>query len=238
MKVMLKLLLLIPLCVASAAAATDTVATRVELDSIEQRVQPCMACHGAEGRATSDGYYPRIAGKPAGYLYHQLLHFREGRRQYPMMSYLVERQSEAYLREMADYFANQHLPYAPPQQPSVDAAVLERGRRLVLDGDPQRELPSCRACHGERLTGTQPAIPGLLGLSHDYLLAQLGAWRLNQRRAHAPDCMAQIVDKLKDDELYAAAAWLATQPLPADTTPAAMPAVALPIACGSAGAGR
>ena len=28
----------------------------------------CTGCHGAEGRAASDGYYPRIAGKPAGYL--------------------------------------------------------------------------------------------------------------------------------------------------------------------------
>ena len=27
----------------------------------------CTTCHGKEGRAGPDGYYPRIAGKPAGY---------------------------------------------------------------------------------------------------------------------------------------------------------------------------
>lgn len=205
-----------------------------ELDSIEQRVKPCMACHGAEGRATNDGYYPRIAGKPAGYLYHQLLNFRDGRRQYPAMTYLVERQSDAYLREMAGFFADQHLPYPAPQPPVAEAAIIERGRQLVLDGDPRRALPSCRSCHGERLTGVQPAVPGLLGLSHDYLVAQLGAWRLGQRRAHSPDCMAQVVEKLSPEELFAASAWLATQPLPADPLPATDSSTAMPLDCGSA----
>ena len=49
-------------------------------DTMAERVRACTACHGKEGRATSDGYYPRIAGKPAGYLYAQLRHFRDGRR--------------------------------------------------------------------------------------------------------------------------------------------------------------
>ena len=51
-----------------------------QLDIMEQRMQACVACHGKEGRATSTGYFPRIAGKPAGYLYNQLVNFREGRR--------------------------------------------------------------------------------------------------------------------------------------------------------------
>jgi len=47
-------------------------------DTMAQRTQACTACHGKEGRAASDGYYPRIAGKPAGYLYNQLLHSAMG----------------------------------------------------------------------------------------------------------------------------------------------------------------
>jgi cytochrome c553 len=39
-------------------------------------VAACTLCHGKEGVAGTDGYYPRIAGKPAGYLYQQLLNFR------------------------------------------------------------------------------------------------------------------------------------------------------------------
>ena len=36
-------------------------------DTIAQRAAACVACHGREGRATSAGFFPRIAGKPAGY---------------------------------------------------------------------------------------------------------------------------------------------------------------------------
>ncbi|MGH8431128.1 MAG: c-type cytochrome, partial [Solimonas sp.] len=68
-------------------------------DTIAQRVLPCAACHGEEGRATRDGYYPRIAGKPAGYLYSQLINFREGRRLNAQMTYMTQRQGDAYLRE-------------------------------------------------------------------------------------------------------------------------------------------
>src|SRR3546814_13737020 len=88
---------------------------------------------------------------------------------------------------MADYFAARHVPYPPPQKPKTTADILERGRTLVNDGDAALDVPACRACHGEQLTGVQPATPGLLGLSHDYLIGQLGAWRTGGRHAQAPD---------------------------------------------------
>lgn len=219
------LLLAPPLSFAAADAAP--------LDSTHQRALPCMACHGDQGRATSDGYYPRIAGKPAGYLYNQLLNFRDGRRDYPMMTYLVERQSDAYLRELARYFADRHVPYPPPQPSAAPAAVLARGAALVRDGDAARQVPACAACHGERLTGVLPATPGLLGLSHDYLLGQLGAWRIGNRHAQAPDCMSEIVQRLTPDDLYAVAAWLSSQPLPDDPLPAAKLPASMPMDCGS-----
>src|SRR4051812_46822445 len=75
--------------------------TTPDAKAINKRVAPCMTCHGKEGRATSDGYYPRIAGKPAGYLYNQLLNFRDGRRrQYPLMIYMVQHLSDTYLQEI------------------------------------------------------------------------------------------------------------------------------------------
>ena len=35
-------------------------------DDMAQRTLACTICHGKEGRAGPDGYYPRIAGNPAG----------------------------------------------------------------------------------------------------------------------------------------------------------------------------
>lgn len=128
-------------------------------DTIAQRALACAACHGKEGRATNDGFFPRIAGKPAGYLYNQLVNFREGHRQYPMMTYMVDQMSDAYLKELADYFARQQLPYPPPQPANASREQLERGQQLVIKGDASRNVPACIACHGEKLTAWRPRFP-------------------------------------------------------------------------------
>lgn len=207
-------------------------------DTIAQRAVACAACHGKEGRATSEGYFPRIAGKPAGYLYNQLVNFREGYRQYPMMRYMVDQMSDAYLKELASYFSSQHLPYPPPQSINASKELLERGRQLALSGDPARQVPACVACHGQKLTGVVPAIPGLLGLPHDYLNSQFGAWRNKARRTPAPDCMAEITNRLSPSDVNAVSAWLASQTVPNDSAPAASLPAKLPLPCGSAGGVR
>lgn len=206
-------------------------------DDFAPRVQPCATCHGEQGRATADGYYPRIAGKPAGYLFEQLLHFRDGHRQHELMRYFVERQREDYLRAMAEHFAALELPYPPPLPARADAETLARGEALVRQGDAMRGLPACADCHGAALTGLQPAVPGLLGLPYDYLAAQLGAWREGLRRARAPDCMARIANALAPADIEALAAWLAAQPVPA-TAKAPVGEVSSELRCGSLEPGR
>ncbi len=201
-------------------------------DTIAQRAQACTLCHGQQGRAAADGYYPRLAGKPQGYLYKQLLNFRDGRRHYGLMSDLVDPLSGAYLNELAGYFAGLKLPYPPPQAATLPAPLLERGRQLIFNGDAARQLPACVQCHGQQLNGVQPFIPGLLSLPRDYVNGQMGAWRSGQRRAVAPDCMAHIAKQLKEDEINAISQWLAAQAMPADTRPATQLPAALPMACG------
>ncbi|MDA8456820.1 c-type cytochrome [Acidovorax sp. GBBC 3334] len=196
------------------------------------RVIACTACHGREGRATQQGYFPRIAGKPAGYLYHQLLHFRDGRRSYPQMSYLLEHMTDDYLREIAGHFAALDLPYAPPPPPQAPPEALERGRRLVREGDAARGIPACVQCHGGAMTGVQPSIPGLVGLPRDYLNSQIGAWQTGQRRSHAPDCMARVARQLTAEDVSAISAWLAAQPVPGTGKPAATAGAPLPMPCG------
>lgn len=196
-------------------------------DSMAQRLLACTACHGEQGRAAPDGYYPRLAGKPAGYLYHQLLNFRDGRRHYGLMTRMVDPLTDAYLLDIAQHFASLDLPYPAPQAASMPAAVLRRGETLARQGDAQRRIPACTGCHGVALTGVAPDIPGLLGLPRDYLNAQLGAWQTRQRRAQAPDCMAAIADRLDAGDVTAVAAWLAAQPVPGRGKPvAALPAPA------------
>ena len=201
-------------------------------DSMAQRMQACTACHGKEGRAARDGYYPRIAGKPAGYIYNQLANFRDGRRHYALMSELLVPLTDDYLHEIAGYFASLDLPYPAPKAPTGTPEERARGQRLVTQGDPGRKIPACAACHGAALTGIAPAVPGLLGLPRDYLNAQLGAWRTGQRKAHEPDCMGQIARSLAPEDIGAVSHYLAAQPLPADTHPVAVPPPSWPLRCG------
>jgi cytochrome c553 len=207
--------------------------THPSAELVAQRVKPCTQCHGAEGRATPDGYYPRIAGKPAGYLLSELLNFRDGRRVFPQMVYLAQFRSDSDLEEIAAYFSAQHPPFAPPWRVSAPPELLARGRRLVFEGDQTARVPACQACHGARLVGVEPAVPGLLGVSQDYIQSQLGAWRAGTRAAQAPDCMAIIARRLSPRDVNAVAEWLAAQTVPTDAAPARAFENPPPMQCGS-----
>jgi cytochrome c553 len=203
-----------------------------------QRVAPCTVCHGKEGRATADGFYPRIAGKPAGYLLNEMNNFRLGRRSFPQMVYFTQLRENIDLAEIAAYFASQRLPYPPPPPPKASPQALERGRTLVFSGNATLQVPACRSCHGSRLLGVEPVVPGLLGLSADYLQAQLGAWRYGTRAAQSPDCMATIARRLRPDDIAAAAAWLSSQVVPGDAAPSTSFETSPPLDCGSIVAAR
>ena len=47
-------------------------------DTMAARVMACASCHGDKGQGTNNDYFPRLAGKPAGYLYNQLVAFQTG----------------------------------------------------------------------------------------------------------------------------------------------------------------
>jgi cytochrome c553 len=202
-------------------------------DTLDARLLACAACHGPQGQGTDNDYFPRLAGKPAGYLMNQLVAFRDGRRRYPPMNYLLEYIPDAYLQKMADHFAALRPP--PLAQPVSDAsaALLARGRAIVADGDPAHGVPACSRCHGPALTGMEPAIPGLVGLHASYISAQLGAWRYGTRTAGAPDCMQIVAASLTESDVTAVAAWLSSVPVPADPSPVPHGTLPMPLACGS-----
>ncbi len=220
------------LALGAAGARAQATADRIP-DTMEERVKACIGCHGVQGRGVENVYFPRLAGKPAGYLYNQLVAFRDGRRKYLPMNYMLAYLPEAYLKDMAQYFAQQDPP--PLQQPVVNrpAQLLVDGRRIVTEGIPARKIPACASCHGANLGGREPGIPGLLGLRADYVSAQLGAWRFGVRTAIAPDCMQVIASSLTEPEVAAVAGWLASLPVDPGVRPAKASNAALPLACGS-----
>ena len=202
-------------------------------DTMEARLRACEPCHGRQGEGMNNDYFPRLAGKPAGYLMNQLVAFRDGRRRYPPMNYLLEYQSDSYLQKIAEYFAALRPPPVQNAATDVSEALLARGRSLVTEGDQARGVPVCSGCHGPKLTGMEPGIPGLVGLRANYISAQLGAFRYGTRTAPEPDCMQLVAASLTESDVTAVAAWLASLPIPVDPSPVPKGTLQMPLGCGS-----
>jgi cytochrome c553 len=217
-----------------AAGTQDSAVPAVKsVDSMDARLQGCVTCHGQSGQGTDNVYFPRIAGKPAGYLYNQLVAFRDGTRQYAPMNYLLAYLPDPYLREIAEHFAQQRPAFAAKEAPVADAGTLARGQVIATMGDTSKQIPACIACHGAGLTGMQPGIPGLTGLRSNYIVAQLTRWRIGNRHAAEPDCMKRIATRLSETDVTAVAAWLSMQNAPKDASPESFNLVRMPVACGS-----
>lgn len=230
--------LCLSLALITSARATEP---RVAPDTIEARAQGCATCHGAHGEGTADSNFPRIAGKPGGYLLNQLVNFRDGRRSYPPMNYLVAYLHDDYLAELAGYFAAQAV------QPQAAAARVSAGdaaaggpvagnsatERLITHGDAAQGVPACVLCHGADLTGIEPGIPGLIGLSSKYIAAQLVSWRVGTRHAQPPDCMHDVASRLSEAQVRQVADWLASRPADEPAAPAPRGAWKTPLSCGS-----
>ncbi len=58
--------ILIALAFASGTAQAQSASAP---DTIAARVQGCATCHGSSGEGSGDENFPRIAGKPAGYVF-------------------------------------------------------------------------------------------------------------------------------------------------------------------------
>ncbi len=208
---MLRFILLASFCMTCVTSVYGGTPIAVP-DTMAERVKACTICHGAEDKVGRDAYYPRIAGKPQGYLVNQLRNFRDGRRYYQPMAILLENMSDEYLYEIAQYFSSLRLPYPAPEQIPMQSEEIELAEHLIYVGYPGRNIPACSACHGDVLMGIEPAIPGLLGLPRAYITAQLGGWRNGgSMRGQVPDCMSEIAKQLTDAEVNAIAKWLANQ---------------------------
>lgn len=229
-RTLIVLALLIALMATPAWAATPT----EDAHSMGERLAACAACHGPRGEGMPGSeYFPHLAGKPAGYLFAQMQGFRDGRRHYPQMVYLMRNWDDAWLAQIAQFYAG--LPvletrYAAP--PSLSVLDQARAQSLVQHGDAERDLPACSACHGAQLNGIEPGVPALAGLPVDYLIAQLGGWITGARHSIAPDCMSSVVKALEPGEVRLLASYIAAQLPEAGSHPAPAGSWELPRDCG------
>jgi cytochrome c553 len=166
-----------------------------------QKVHACVACHG-EGGNSRDPTVPSLAGQQRAYIVLQLVQYREQRRQDPRMSPFAEGLSDADVEELADYYAEQK-PLASRRP--ADPATITAGRKVA-------QANHCGSCHLPDLTG-QRHVPRLVGLSYEYLLEEMRAFK-EQTRAELDGSMTMAAQPLSAREIEDLAGYIAS--LPAD----------------------
>src|SRR5262245_29210907 len=96
--------------IAVAAALGLVCADARAQTDIETKAQACAACHGANGVPTDPKTIPNIWGQQQYYLFKQLVDYRLGLREHPIMTPLAKSLNHSDLRPLAAYFAAKPWP--------------------------------------------------------------------------------------------------------------------------------
>jgi len=166
-------------------------------DTIEARLAPCLACHGANGQSIIPEV-PSLGGQPAFYLTIQLVMFREKLRVVEPMNQMMQGLRDDDLRNMASQLAK--LPTPKPADGPVDSARVERARTLI-------EEHRCNFCHNPDYSGEQN-VPRLAGQREDYLVKALREYKNNTRRGYDAS-MADVLYPISDEQILDLAYYLA-----------------------------
>ncbi|MGC1548590.1 MAG: cytochrome c4 [Rhodanobacter sp.] len=166
-----------PATTASTTPAASTPATASaalkpgDAKAGQTKAATCGACHGADGNS-SDAQYPKLAGQHESYIVRQLADFKSGVRQNPIMQGMATPLSEQDMHDIGAYFESQQ------SLPGVaDEALVAQGGKLFREGDPDRGIPACMACHLIDGRGNPGAVyPQLTSQHAQYIEATLKAW--------------------------------------------------------------
>jgi cytochrome c553 len=187
----------------------------------------CQRCHGAQSQGKPSEGAPRLAGQPRFYLEKQLLDFALGTRQSEKMTPVARALSEEQREAAAAYYASLHtVPY--PEAPYASPTLIQRGGILSAIGDMEREIGACEICHADAGVGIAPSFPYLAGQYADYTARQLRSWKQGTRRNDPLDVMAEIAERLSDEEIRALALYFARVRPPSGKVSSPIPAEPIP----------
>lgn len=163
----------------------------------------CIACHGVDGNSPIDAF-PKIAGQHAEYALKQLQDFAGSRRHSDIMKPIVSLLSAEDMANAAVYFSTQQ---AAPGQVD-DPSMLDVGRRVYENGNPDAGVPACVGCHGENGIGNA-RYPRLAGQYPAYILDQMARFA-DGRRTNDKRLMQTVASRLGENETRAVAEYIAS----------------------------
>ena len=164
----------------------------------------CASCHGAEGVSLLPTF-PNLAGQGQQYLHKQLMDVRDGKRQIPSMTGLLDNMSDQDLLAIAEYYGEKKR-----QLGFARSDLVEMGRSIYRSGIPRKQIAACSSCHSPNGIGNGPArFPLLAGQWEEYTIAQLKAFQRGERKNDGDSQMMRGVAKdLTEMEMEAVASYL------------------------------
>ena len=174
-------------------------------------IQACARCHGAEDRPPLSALAPRLHGQPQEMLMRALQAYAAGERYSGIMQPIAAGLSARSMQVLSTYYSG--LPPLAPRQPAPgQAELVEAGRRLATQGNPDAEIPACVACHSATAL---PLYPRLAGQHAPYMANQLRAWQSGEKgRTDTNAVMAPIARRLSERQIIALTVYF--ESLPAD----------------------
>ena len=170
------------------------------LDRGEQLFQVCAACHQPDGRGTSDGLVPRIAGQHASVLAKQLVDFRHDKRWDLRMEHFSDRHFLVDAQAIADVTAFIAQMPAPAPTATGPGERVQQGAAIYSR--------RCRSCHGGSGEGDRKqAIPRIAGQQYEYLRRQIYD-AVDGRRPNFPDEHIHLLARLDHEDIIAVADFL------------------------------
>ncbi len=187
---------------AGALAAAETPAAKPDPAKGQQLAASCAGCHAQDGTRGLPTF-PNIQGQHPEYVVKQLVEFKGGKRQNPIMSGMAAGLSEDDMKHIAAFYATKTA--KPGVAKNKDTVAL--GEKIFRGGIAAKQVPACAGCHGPAGAGMPAQYPRIGSQHGEYLEAQLMAFRTGARGNNAP--MMAIAAKMNDLEIKAVADYVA-----------------------------
>jgi len=160
----------------------------------------CTRCHGKKGVSDEDDT-PSLAGQIRGYVYKELVDYREKVRNSKPMYKATKKLSNQDFADLAAWYALQ----TPEKMAFPDAVAPE----LTTKGDRKRLLLACSVCHGKEGQGKKVQTPAIAGQKIEYLTDTLMAYKEGDRANDPFGRMQKITKRLTEEEIETLAEYYA-----------------------------
>jgi len=191
--------------VGSACALAQTPAKVDPAKARDTVTKVCAACHGPDGNSVSPAN-PNLAGQHADYIAKQLADFKANAdRKNPVMTGMAASLSSDDMKGLGAYFSQQK----PKPGSAKDKDLVALGQKIYRAGNSTTGVAACASCHSPNGAGVPAQFPRLAGQYTDYTLAQLKAFRAEERSNDPNRMMRTIAARMTDKEIQAVAEYIA-----------------------------